>query len=96
MCCNLALASAVAAFSNLIGGVVGPPWLERYAGSVVAGGLKPEQYNAFCELILTDEMARCGAGGVVWGIFGLFRSFDHASRAKRDSFGRTLDFLTTD
>ncbi|KAL7753261.1 hypothetical protein RI367_001036 [Sorochytrium milnesiophthora] len=33
-------------------------------------GIKPEEFDAFHELIVCDEMARCGSGGVLWGLFG--------------------------
>lgn len=56
--------------AGFLPGVVGPPWPTQYAGSIVAGGLKPEQYDAFCELISTDEVSRTGSGGICWGLFG--------------------------
>eukprot|EP01087_Luapelamoeba_hula_P009280 TRINITY_DN2388_c0_g1_i1.p1 TRINITY_DN2388_c0_g1~~TRINITY_DN2388_c0_g1_i1.p1 ORF type:complete len:444 (-),score=59.21 TRINITY_DN2388_c0_g1_i1:142-1449(-) len=31
------------------------------------GGLKPEDFDYFHELIVMDEFCRCGSGGVVWG-----------------------------
>ena len=48
---------------------MGPPWPTEYAGSHVAGGIKPEEFDSFHELILLDEVARCGSGGVSWGLF---------------------------
>jgi alkylation response protein AidB-like acyl-CoA dehydrogenase len=47
--------------AGLLPGVVGP-WPTEYAG---AG---PENYDYFHELILIDEICRCGSGGVVWGL----------------------------
>jgi hypothetical protein len=32
--------------------------------------VKPEEWDAFHELIIIDELARCGAGGILWGIQG--------------------------
>jgi alkylation response protein AidB-like acyl-CoA dehydrogenase len=48
-------------------GVVGL-WPTEYAGSNLAGGIKPEEFDHFHELILIDEVARCGSGGVLWGL----------------------------
>lgn len=50
-------------------GVVGAPWPTEWAGSNIAGGVKPEEWDSFHELILFDEVARCGSGGVCWGLF---------------------------
>jgi len=50
-------------------GCVGAPWPTQYAGTNVAGGIKPEEYDAFHELIIFDEVSRAGSGGVCWGIF---------------------------
>ena len=32
----------------------------------------PEQWNSFHELIITDELSRCGSGGIVWNLLGGF------------------------
>src|SRR5690606_33712348 len=49
--------------------VCGPPWPSKYVDDIkLPGGLKPEEYDAFHEMILIDEMSRCGSGGVLWGI----------------------------
>jgi hypothetical protein len=37
-------------------------------GDRIAGGVRPEEWDAFHELILVDELARCGSGGVVSAI----------------------------
>jgi len=50
-------------------GVVGPPWPTHLVGGAIAGGVKPEEFDAFHELILVDEVSRCGSGGVLWGLF---------------------------
>jgi alkylation response protein AidB-like acyl-CoA dehydrogenase len=50
--------------------VAGLPWSTEYAGTNIIGGVKPEEYDVFHELILVDEISRCGSGGVVWALFG--------------------------
>jgi len=55
--------------SGWLAGVVGPPWRTEYVGPNIAGGVKPEEFDAFHELILIDEVARCGSGGVLWALF---------------------------
>lgn len=45
--------------------VVGSPWPREHTGSLDA----PEGYDYFHELIAIDEVARCGSGGVLWGLF---------------------------
>jgi len=50
--------------------VVGPPWPSQYVGNQLMGGIKPEEFDAFHELILIDEVSRCGSGGVLWALFG--------------------------
>jgi alkylation response protein AidB-like acyl-CoA dehydrogenase len=49
--------------------VCGPPWPTNYVGSNILGGIKPEEFDSFHELILIDEVARCGSGGVLWALF---------------------------
>jgi len=34
------------------------------------GGVKPEEFDGFHELVLVDELSRCGSGGVVGGLMG--------------------------
>eukprot|EP00743_Colponemidia_sp_Colp-15_P000779 GILK01000860.1.p1 GENE.GILK01000860.1~~GILK01000860.1.p1 ORF type:complete len:565 (+),score=65.12 GILK01000860.1:52-1695(+) len=59
--------------ANWLAGVCGPPWPTEYVGSEIAGGLSPEEFDSFHELIMVDEVARTGSGGVLWGLFaGLF------------------------
>jgi len=50
--------------AGLLPGVVGAPWPKEYAKTPA-----PENFDAFHELILIDELARCGSGGVLWGLF---------------------------
>jgi len=45
-------------------------WPTEFAGTNVIGGLKPEEIDPFHNLIMVDELCRCGSGGVVWGLIG--------------------------
>jgi alkylation response protein AidB-like acyl-CoA dehydrogenase len=56
--------------SGIMGAIVGPPWPTEFVGDQIAGGVKPEEFDSFHELIMIDEASRCGSGGVLWGIFG--------------------------
>ena len=38
-------------------------------GTRIAGGIKPEEFDVFHEMIAIDEVARCGSGGVLWALF---------------------------
>jgi len=49
-------------------GCVGKPWPTEYAGPRIAGGVQPEEWDYFHELILYDELWRCGAGGIAGAI----------------------------
>lgn len=49
--------------------LVGPPWQSKYAGPMKSGGVTPEQFDPFHELILHDEFCRPGSGGLNWGLF---------------------------
>jgi len=49
-------------------GLIGPPWPTQYIGTHIAGNVKPEEFDTFHELILLDELSRCGSAGVLWGI----------------------------
>jgi len=44
-------------------------WPTEYVGDKLAGGIRPEEFDAFHELILIDEVGRCGSGGVLWALF---------------------------
>lgn len=37
---------------------------------ILPGGIKPEDWDAFHDLIVIDEIARCGYLGIVWGLSG--------------------------
>lgn len=45
-------------------------WPTEYVGENIAGGVKPEEFDAFHQLILIDEASRCGSGGFLWGVVG--------------------------
>jgi len=51
--------------------VVGSPWPKHIVPNApIAGGLKPEEVDYFCEMIAIDEVARCGSSGVLLALFG--------------------------
>lgn len=45
-------------------------WPTEYAGTNVIGGISPEEWDPFHELIVIDEISRAGCGGVLWGVSG--------------------------
>jgi len=47
-------------------GIYGAIWPKEY------GGTPPEDFDAFHDLILVDELSRCAAGGVLWACFFCF------------------------
>jgi len=51
--------------------IAGLPWPTNYVGDRIAGGVKPEEFDAFHELILMDEVSRSGCAGVLWCFAGL-------------------------
>ena len=52
-----------------LAGVVGPPWPVEWVGEKIIGGVNPKEFDYFHELIIHDEVSRCGSGGLVWGLF---------------------------
>lgn len=54
--------------AHILAGVVGCTWPTEYVGRDVPGGSEPEEFNYFSELIIQDEIARCGSGGVLWAL----------------------------
>lgn len=54
----------------LAGTASGARWPTEYVGDHIAGGVKPEEFDAFHMLILIDEICRCGSGGVSLAMFG--------------------------
>ena len=55
-----------AAATGWLPAIVGKPWPVEYAGVCPFGA----DFDYFHELVLHDELARCGAGGVLWGLSG--------------------------
>lgn len=47
-------------------GIYGAIWPAQY------GGTPPEGFDFFHDLIMVDELARCGAGGILWACFFSF------------------------
>ncbi|GAA6027308.1 hypothetical protein JCM8097_002579 [Rhodosporidiobolus ruineniae] len=48
-------------------------WPTEYAPDVpVPGGINPDEWDAFHNLILVDELSRCGSGGILYGLIGGF------------------------
>lgn len=56
--------------AGLLPACCGAPWKTEYAGRNIAGGVKPEEFDNFHELIFIDEIGRCGSGGVLWALLG--------------------------
>lgn len=52
--------------TNIMPLVLGRPWPEKYVGKCPLG-YEPDYFH---ELIVFDELSRCGSGGVMWGIAG--------------------------
>jgi len=50
--------------AQILPACVGSKWLTEFAGP------GPEDYDSFHELIMIDELSRCGSGGVMWGLQG--------------------------
>ncbi|GAA5861609.1 hypothetical protein JCM3774_002644 [Rhodotorula dairenensis] len=48
-------------------------WPSEYAAGIpVPGGIKAEEWDAFHNLIVIDELSRCGSGGILYGLLGGF------------------------
>ncbi|KAG9298685.1 hypothetical protein G9A89_012753 [Geosiphon pyriformis] len=56
--------------AGILAGVCGAPWPKEFTNIIPAGGVDPDEFDGFHEFIITDELARCGAGGIVWGLTG--------------------------
>ncbi|KAJ3218475.1 hypothetical protein HK099_005032 [Clydaea vesicula] len=59
-----------AADAGILAGLVGKGWPTKYAHRGPIGGVSPEEFNGFHNFIICDELARCGSGGVLWGLIG--------------------------
>jgi alkylation response protein AidB-like acyl-CoA dehydrogenase len=49
---------------------MGPPWNSELFGMEPPCGIKESEWDAFHELVVVDELCRCGSGGVAWGMLG--------------------------
>ena len=49
-----------AAAAGFLPGICGSPWPSQFAERPPPAGIKPEEFDAFHEFIICDEMARCG------------------------------------
>jgi len=47
-----------------LAGSCGHQWPREFAGDVIAGNVNPEEWNGFHEIILHEELGRCGNPGV--------------------------------
>jgi alkylation response protein AidB-like acyl-CoA dehydrogenase len=54
--------------AGLLPGFIGGAWPEKYVGNHIAGGVKPSEWDAFHELIITDELSRTASCGAIWGV----------------------------
>lgn len=54
-----------------LAGLLGVGYDTRFTNSSVQS-VPPEKWDLFHELIVTDEIARCASGGVVWNLLGGF------------------------
>jgi len=48
-------------------GIVGA-WPTKYVGDRILGGVRPEEWDVFHELIIHDELSRTGGAGLIWGL----------------------------
>jgi alkylation response protein AidB-like acyl-CoA dehydrogenase len=56
-----------AAAAGWLGACAGAPWNTKYAGTKLAGDIRPEEFDPFHEMIGTEELSRVGSGGLAWG-----------------------------
>lgn len=54
-----------------LAGLMGMHYLADYTGNRVKS-VPPEKWDLFHEMLLTDELSRCGSGGFVWNVIGGF------------------------
>nr|KAJ3411293.1 hypothetical protein HK105_002662 [Polyrhizophydium stewartii] len=64
---ELFLKAGAAGLLQFIGG---SPFPHEYAAAPLPVGLKESEIDGFHEFIVADELARCGSGGVLWGLVG--------------------------
>ena len=58
-----------AAKAGILQGICGNPW-SKYAERGPVGNINPDEFDGFHEMIICDELSRCGSGGVLWGLIG--------------------------
>jgi len=56
--------------AGILPAVIGSPWPVEYVGDNLAGGVKAADFDYFHEMIMIDELARCGSAGVLWAFQG--------------------------
>ncbi|KAK7214624.1 hypothetical protein V2G26_002627 [Clonostachys chloroleuca] len=54
--------------NGLMAASVFPLATEYLDGIQLPGGISPSEWDEFCDLIVMDEIARCGYLGVIWGL----------------------------
>jgi len=54
-----------------LAGLMGMHYPVEYTSNRVAA-VAPEKWDLFHEMLLTDELSRCGSGGFVWNVIGGF------------------------
>jgi len=54
-----------------LAGLLGVHYPKQYTANRVAS-VSPEKWDLFHEMLLTDEISRCGSGGFVWNVIGGF------------------------
>ncbi|KAI8976006.1 acyl-CoA dehydrogenase/oxidase [Pilobolus umbonatus] len=59
-----------AAKAGILGAVVGGHIAENLLPYPLPANIPNSKWNAFHTVIVTDELSRCGAGGVLWGLCG--------------------------
>lgn len=55
-----------------LAGLMGAKGYPKHLTKNIVKSVDPEKWDQFHELIITDELARCGSGGVVWNVLGGF------------------------
>ncbi|KAJ1563863.1 hypothetical protein HK405_000483, partial [Cladochytrium tenue] len=60
----------MAAKGGLLAGIAGGQWPGELSPYPPPVGIKPEEFDQFHMFIIIDELARCGSGGVLWGLCG--------------------------
>ncbi|KAI8929621.1 acyl-CoA dehydrogenase/oxidase [Entophlyctis helioformis] len=56
--------------AGILQSVIGHPYPAKYSDVPPPCGIKAEDFDAFHEFVVCDELSRCGSGGVLWGLIG--------------------------